>query len=198
MCSFGYDTGRNDLPFRAIALIFLRLNTVITMKPTLALALLGTLVFAGTASAQRAFEWRPGTDEAVRLDPSNYHTGKTYTAGGGIQVGIESQQPVTIFLTGEGEWNQALQYPETMGSLRMLCLREHVVKTRYVCDLPAEPMTLVIRDDRGPSQSAAFAGLGEVLKRDAAVLNTPAGNAVGVGVGLAAVLKAQTSASHHF
>ena len=168
------------------------------MKPTLTFVLLGTLTFAGTASAQKQFEWQPGTDEAVRLDPANYHTGKTYTAGGGIQVDIESQQPVTIFLTGEGEWNQALQYPETMGSLRMLCLREHVVKTRYVCDLPAEPMTLVIRDDRGTSQSAAFAGLGEVLKRDGAVLNTPAGNAVGVGVGLAAVLKAQTSASHHF
>jgi hypothetical protein len=59
-------------------------------------------------------------------------------------------------------------------------------------------MTLVIRDDRGTSQSAAFAGLGEVLKRDGAVLNPPAGNAVGLGVGLAAVLKAQTSASHHF
>jgi len=39
-----------DLPFRAIALLFLRLNTVITMKPTLALALLGILAFAGTAS----------------------------------------------------------------------------------------------------------------------------------------------------
>ena len=168
------------------------------MKPTLTFVLLGTLIFAGTASAQKQFEWQPGTDEAVRLDPANYHTGKTYTAGGGIQVDIESQQPVTIFLTGEGEWNHALQYPETMGSLRMLCLREHVVKTRYVCDLPAEPMTLVIRDDRGSSQSAAFAGLGEVLKRDGAVLNTPAGNVVSMGVGLAAVLKTHTSGSRQF
>jgi hypothetical protein len=168
------------------------------MKPALTFVLLGTLIFTRTASAQKQFEWQPGTDEAVRLDPANYHTGKTYTAGGGIQVDIESQQPVTIFLTGEGEWNHAVQYPETMGSLRMLCLREHIVKTRYVCDLPAEPMTLVIRDNRGSSQTAAFAGLGEVLKRDGTVLNTPAGNAVGVGVGLAAVLKAQTSASRHF
>ena len=168
------------------------------MKPTLVFALLGTLLFAGTASAQKTFEWRPGTDEAVRLDPANYHTGKTYSAGGGIQVDIESQQPVTIFLTGESEWNHALQYPETMGSLRMLCLREHVIKTRYVCELPAEALTLVIRDDRGSSQSVAFAGLGEVLKRDGAVLNTPAGNAVGVGVGLAAVLKAQASSTRHF
>ena len=173
------------------------------MKPTLVFAILGTLAFAGTASAQqRLFEWQPGNDEAVRLDPANYHTGKTYAAGGGIQVDIESQQPVTIFLTGEGEWNRALQYPETMGTLRMLCLREHVVKTRYVCDLPAEPLTLVVRDDRGSPESAAFAGLGEVLKRDSAVLNTPAGNAVGsavgVGLGLAKILKTESSPTRHF
>jgi hypothetical protein len=173
------------------------------MKPTLVFALLGTLAFAGTASAQRQFEWQPGTDEAVRLDPANYHTGKTYTAGGGIQVDIESQQPVTIFLTGEAEWNHAIQYPETMGTLRMLCLREHVVKTRYVCNLPAEPLTLVIRDDRGSRESAAFAGLGEVLKREPAAMNTPVGNAVGsavgVGLGLAKIMKTESSsAPRHF
>src|SRR4030081_1470164 len=59
MCSSGYDTARDDLPFRAIALLFLRLNTVITMKPTLALALLGTLAFGGTASAQKTVEGTP-------------------------------------------------------------------------------------------------------------------------------------------
>jgi hypothetical protein len=110
---------------------------------------------------------------------------------------------VTIFLTGEGEWNHALQYPETMGTLRMLCLREHVVKTRYVCDLPAEALTLVIRDDRGSRESAAFAGLGEVWKRDGALLNTPVGNAVGsavgTGLGLAKIFKADSSPSpRHF
>jgi len=173
------------------------------MKPTLVIVLLGTLALAGTASAQRAFEWQPGNDEAVRLDPANYHTGKTYTAGGGIQVDIESQQPVTIFLTGEGEWNHALQFPETMGTLRMLCLRERVVKTRYVCNLPAEALTLVIRDDRGSHESAAFAGLGEVLKREPAAMSTPAGNAVGsavgVGLGLAKILKTEGSSTpRHF
>jgi hypothetical protein len=173
------------------------------MKPTLVFALLGALLFAGTASAQKTFEWRPGNDEAVRLDPANYHTGKTYSAGGGIQVDIEAQQPVTIFLTGEGEWNRAMQYPEAIGSLRMLCLREHVIKTRYVCDLPAEPLTLVIRDDRGSRESAGFAGLGEVWKRDGALLSTPAGNvvgsAVGTGLGLAKVFKSEGSSSpRHF
>ncbi len=159
-------------------------------------------MFAGTAAAQqKTFEWQPANDEAVRLDPANYHTGRTYRPGpqgGNIHVDIESQQPVTIFVTGEGEWNRALQYPETMATLRMLCLREHVVKTTYLCDLPAEPMTLVVRDDRGSPESAAFAGLGEVLKRDSAALNSAAGNAVGVGVGLAAILKKETSPTRHF
>jgi hypothetical protein len=190
-------------PFGQLRRFFLCLNTVFTMKPTLTFLLLGTLIFVGTASAQKQFEWQPGTDEAVRLDPANYHTGKTYTAGGGIQVDIESQQPVTIFLTGEGEWNHALQYPETMGTLRMLCLREHVVKTRYVCNLPAEAMTLVIRDDRGSPESAGFAGLGEVLKREPGALSTPAGNAVGsavgVGLGLMKIIKTESSSSpRHF
>jgi len=172
------------------------------MKLTPFFSLLVALAFGETASAQqKVFEWQPANDESVRLDPANYHTGRTYRPGpqgGNIHVDIEAQQPVTIFLTGEGEWNQALQYPESMGTLRMLCLREHVVKTTYLCDLPAEPMTLVIRDDRGSSESAAFAGLGEVLKRDGAVLNSPVGNAVGAGIGLAAVLKAQASPARHF
>src|SRR5712692_4720181 len=177
------------------------------MKSTPFFTLLVVLMFAGTAAAQqKTFEWQPANDEAVRLDPANYHTGRTYRPGpqgGNIHVDIESQQPVTIFVTGEGEWNHALQYPETMGTLRMLCLREHVVKTRYVCDLPAEALTLVVRDDRGSPESAAFAGLGEVLKRDSAVLNTPTGNAVGsavgVGVGLAKILKTQSSSTpRHF
>jgi hypothetical protein len=172
------------------------------MKSTPVFTLLVALAFAGTASAQqKVFEWQPANDEAVRLDPANYHTGRTYRPGpqgGSLHVDIEAQQPVTIFLTGEADWNGALQYPETIGSLRKLCLREHVVKTTYLCDLPAEPMTLVVRDDRGSSDSAAFAGLGEVMKRDGAVLNTPAGNAVGVGVGLAAILKKEATPTHHF
>jgi hypothetical protein len=194
---------RATCPFGQLCGALSTANTVITMKSTLAFALLGMLSFAGTASAQKTFEWRPGTDEAVRLDPANYHTGKTYSAGGGIQVDIEAQQPVTIFLTGEGEWNHAQQYPETIATLRMLCLREHVVKTRYVCDLPAEPLTLVIRDDRGSPDSAAFAGLGEVIKRESVVMNTPVGNAVGsavgVGLGLAKIMKTESSsAPRHF
>jgi hypothetical protein len=177
------------------------------MKSTPVFTLLVALAFAGTASAQqKAFEWQPANDESVRLDPANYHTGRTYRPGpqgGSLHVDIEAQQPVTIFMTGEGDWNHALQFPETIGSLRKLCLREQVVKTTYLCDLPAEPMTLVVRDDRGSHESAAFAGLGEVMKRDGAALNTPVGsaigNAVGLGVGLASVLKRESSSSpRHF
>ncbi|HXN53821.1 MAG TPA: hypothetical protein VN943_17965 [Candidatus Acidoferrum sp.] len=172
------------------------------MKLSPFLTLLAALAFAGTASAQqKMFEWQPANDEAVRLDPANYHTARTYRPGpqgGNIHVDIEAQQPVTIFLTGEGEWNQALQYPETIATLRKLCLREHVVKTTYLCDLPAEPMTLVVRDDRGSAESAAFAGLGEVLKRDSAVLNNPRGDAISAGVGLAAILKKEGSPTRRF
>jgi hypothetical protein len=113
-------------------------------------------------------------------------------------VDIEAQQPVTVFMTGQADWNQALQYPETISTIRMLCLREHVVKTTYICDPPAEQMTLVVRDDRGSAESAAFAGLGEVMERDSAALNTPAGNAVGVAVGLAAILKKEASPTRQF
>jgi hypothetical protein len=59
-------------------------------------------------------------------------------------------------------------------------------------------MTLVIRDDRDSAQSAAFAGLGEVLKRDSVVMNTPAGGAVSLGVGLASVFKKQNSSGRNF
>jgi hypothetical protein len=176
------------------------------MKPTLVVAFLGTLALAGTAFAQeKMFEWQPANDESVRLDPANYHTGRTYRPapqGGNLHVDIEAQQPVTIFMTGEAEWNRALQYPETISTLRMLCLREHVVKTTYLCNLPGEPMTLVVRDDRGSTQSAAFAGLGEVLKRESGPLSTPAGaavgSAVGLGLGLAKVFKTDASSNRHF
>ena len=178
------------------------------MKHTPALTFLVVLAFAGTASAQdKRFEWQPANDESVRLDPANYHTGRTYRPapqGGNLHVDIEAQQPVTIFMTGEGEWNHALQYPETIGSMRKLCLREHVIKTTYLCDLPGEPMTLVVRDDRGSGETTAFAGLGEVIKRDGVLLSTPAGaaigNAVGLGAGLASILKKQSSSSapRHF
>jgi hypothetical protein len=203
LCPMMHDIAAADLPFGAIVRARGGLNTVSTMKATALLTTIFTLALAGNASAQeKLFEWQPANDESVRLDPANYHTGRTYhpgANGGGLHVDIDAQQPVTIFMTGEGEWNQALRYPESIGSMRKLCLREHVVKTTYLCDLPGEPMTLVVRDDRGSGESVVFAGLGEVLKRDTSgVMNTPAGTAVSVGVGLASVFKGASSSPRHF
>lgn len=174
------------------------------MKPTLTFALLGTLISAGTAFAQKQFEWQPGTEEDVRLDPANYHTGKNYEAvGGTIHVNIEAQQPVTIFMTGTGEWSRAVQNPELLASIRQVCLREHVVKTTYTCDLPLEPMTLIVRDDRDSPDGKAFAGLGAVLKAEAALANVNpiVDNTVGaVGAGLASILgrNTQNASPRHF
>jgi hypothetical protein len=128
----------------------------------------------------KVYDWQPANDESVRMDPANYHTGRTYRPGpqgGSIHVDIEAQQPVTIGLTAAGDWNAALQRSELIGSLNYLCLREHVVKTTYLCDLPAQPMTLVIRDERNNPDRAVFAGLGAVLDPHDKV-----DHAVGVGI----------------
>ena len=165
------------------------------------------LVCAGANPAlaqQKAFEWQKGNYESVRLDPANYHTGKNYEAvGGTIHVDIEAQQPVTIFMTGQADWSRAVQNPEMLASIRMICLREHVVSATYTCDLPLEPMVLIVRDDRDSPEGKAFAGLGVVLKTEAALANlSPAAdNAVGaVGAGLASILvrNTQNASPRHF
>jgi hypothetical protein len=180
---------------RSIADCFSLSNTFPTMKATLVFAVLLALVCAVLASAQqKIFEWQPANDESVRLDPANLHTGRTYhpaPQGGNIHVDIVSQRPVTIFLTSAEAWNQALQYPDTIAKLRYTCLREHVVKTTYLCDLPPEPMTLVVRDERNSPDSAVFAGLGAVLKPDSKVDRA-------VGVGIATVLTGGGSATRRF
>jgi hypothetical protein len=142
---------------------------------------------------QKAFEWQKGSYESVRLDPANYHTGHNYEGvGGTIHVDIEAQQPVTIFMTGQGDWNRGVQNPMTLASIRMICVREHVVKTTYTCDLPLEPMVLIVRDDRASPEGKAFAGLGVVLKTAEAVLskvNPQVDNVVGaVDAGLASIM----------
>lgn len=163
------------------------------------------LVWASPALAQQqVFEWQKGNYESVRLDPANYHTGKSYEAvGGTIHVDIEAQQPVTIFMTGQGDWSRAVQNPVTLSGIRMICLQEHVVKTTYTCDLPLEPMVLIVRDDRASPDGKAFAGLGVVLKAEAALtaVNPEVDNAVkAVGAGLASLLDHHTesAAPRHF
>ena len=159
-----------------------------------------------TFAQQKVFEWQHGTEESVRLDPANYHGGKSYgPQGGTIHVDIDAQQPVSIFMTGAGDWNRAMQNPEMLGSIRMVCLRQHVIKVTYTCDLPLEPMQLIVRDDRESQSSAAFAGLGAVLKSTESVANVEPqlGRAMGVvdvvGTGIAGMLGRQSNATpRHF
>ncbi len=165
------------------------------MKTTALFAFLLACALAESSyGQQKVFNWLPANDETVRLDPANFHTGRTYHPGpngGNIHVDIKAQQPVTIFLTRAEEWNEALQHPETIVQLPRLCLREHVVETTYLCDLPPEPMTLIIRDDRNSLDPAVFAGLGAVLdphdKTDRAI-----------GVGIATVLTGRGPVTRHF
>jgi hypothetical protein len=151
--------------------------------------LMGALSGASYGQQPRIFNWLPANDESVRLDPGNYHTARTYrpnAPGQNNHVDIRSEKPVTIFMTPEEDWNQALQHPEAIARLRQVCMKEHVVEATYVCEMPVEPMTLVIRDDRYSPDASIFAGLGEVLDPSNQVERA-------VGVGITAVLNAKAS-----
>ena len=150
-----------------------------------------------TAAAQeRVFNWLPANVEDVRLDPANYHTARTYhpsSPGATNHVDVKAQQPVTIFMAPEADWNGVLQNPLNYGQLRRYCVREHVVEETYVCEMPLEPMTLVVLDDRkGGSSQVAFAGVGAVLDQG----TTEAERRIGAGI--AAVLAAKAAAPRHF
>jgi hypothetical protein len=174
--------------------------------PKIVPALVAFVCASPALAQQQAFEWQRGTEESVRLDPANYHGGKSYgPQGGTIHVDIDAQQPVSIFMTGAGEWNRAMENPGMFGSIRMICLREHVTKVTYTCDLPLEPMQLIVRDDRESQSSTEFAGLGAILKSTEAVAaaEPELGKAMGVvnavGAGIAGVLGHQTNATpRHF
>jgi hypothetical protein len=164
------------------------------MQVILAFFVLGAFAGSSYGQQQRVFNWLPANDESVRLDPGNYHTARTYrpnAPGQNNHVDIRAEKPVTIFMTPAEDWNQALQHPEGIGRLRQVCLREHVVEATYVCEMPAEPMTLIIRDDRNNPDAAVFAGLGAVLDPNDKLQHA-------VGVGIAAVLTRQGSATRHF
>jgi len=90
-----------------------------TIPGILGVLLMGALSGATYGQQQRVFNWLPGNDESVRLDPANYHSGLTYHPaenGGNIQVDITAEKPVTIFLTGAEEWKAAVQHPETIAN----------------------------------------------------------------------------------
>jgi hypothetical protein len=160
----------------------------------LAFLVIGTFSGARASAQDRVFNWLPANDETVRLDPGNYHTARTYrpnAPGQNNHVDIKAEKPVTIFMTPAEDWNQAMQHPEAIAGLRQVCLREHVVETTLVCEMPVEPMTLIIRDDRYSPDSNVFAGLGAVLDPNNQVERA-------VGVGIAAVLAAHESSKRQF
>ena len=166
-------------------------------KPFLFAILLICALSGPSFGQQRVFNWLPGNQEDVRLDPANYHAGQTYHAsgdGGNMQVDIKSEQPVTVFLARSEDWNAAVQHPESLNNLQQLCTREHVVETRYTCFVPPVSMTLIIRDERYSPDHAVFAGLGAVLDPSNRVER-----AVGAGItGITAVLAERESAKRQF
>src|SRR6266851_5012938 len=169
----------------------------ITMRNTKIGFVLGALLICAAArpafgqQPERVFNWLPGNQEDVRLDPANYHAGTTYHAsgdGGNMQVDIKSELPVTIFLVRSEEWNAAVQHPEGLNNLQQLCAREHVVETRYSCFVPPVAMTLIIRDERNSPDQVIFAGLG-------AVLDPKNKTERAVGEGITAIFTGQGSAA---
>src|SRR5437899_5648689 len=143
---------------------------------------------------QKVFQWLPANDESVRLDPANYHGGRVYHPGpdgGGMHIDVQSAQPVTIAMARSSEWNQAMQRHEMVPGLSYMCRQEHVVKATYTCQLPGEPMVLVIHDERNSPDRAIFAGMGAVLDPHSKVDRA-------IGVGVATVLTGQGSATRHF
>ena len=165
------------------------------MKTRPILPALFGLALAATAFGQgKQFEWQPANNESVRLDPANYHAGRVYhpgPGGGGMHIDVESALPVTVAMAREGEWSQAMARPELLYNLNFLCRQEHVVKATYTCQLPPEPMVLIIRDERNSPDRAVFAGLGAVLDPNAKLDRF-------VEAGIATVMNARDSAPRKF
>jgi hypothetical protein len=156
----------------------------------LACALVGS-----SAGQDKVFNWVPANTEAVRLDPGEYHAGDVYRPGangGNMHVDIESEKPVTIALAPEGQWNDAAQRPESLGSVSFLCMQEHVVKTTYTCHIPPQAMVLVIRDERNSPDRAVRAGIGAAVRTGDRLLDRA------TAIGLGTVLTGSGSATRKF
>jgi hypothetical protein len=115
---------------------------------------------------QKTYNWVQGNDETVRLDPGYYHTSPPYQPSSGarsLQVDVDAKQPVTLAVVSAQAWNDASQRPDTIGTLSLLCVQEHVVQTTYNCNVPlGTPMLLLVRDERG--DHGGYAGRGEVTR----------------------------------
>jgi len=146
-----------------------------------ALLLLACALAVPSFGQQKTYNWIPGNDETVRLDPGFYHASPPYQPGHGarsMHVDIDAQQPVTLAVVSVREWSDASQRPDSMRSLTLFCVQEHVLQTSYSCDVPlGTPTLLVVRDERG--ERGMYAGRGEITggrdydKRQAPVQPSP-------------------------
>jgi hypothetical protein len=147
------------------------------MKKPLILALIVSALAVASPAQDRVFDWTPANNEAVQMDPADFHTGRVYhpaPGGGNIHVNIQAKQPVTIAMTWADEWNNALRHPELFPNLTFRCMQEHVVSTTYECHLPSDrPMVLTLRDERMPNRRAILTGIGAVLGHGAREFVSP-------------------------
>lgn len=135
-------------------------NTVKT-RGLVSLAVICAMGFGATSARgaqESTFDWVAAKDESVRLDPSDYHAGRIFNSGdaaGNVHVDIEAQEPVTVEMAPAGQWSEAMRHPELLPRVTFRCVREHVTKSTYVCDVPtARPMVLILRDERSSDGSA--------------------------------------------
>jgi hypothetical protein len=141
------------------------MNSKVLQKWGLFLLALGfglSMGAARTTSAQEStFDWQATNDESARLDPADYHTGRVFKPGdqaGNVHVDVEAQVAVTVEMAPAEEWSEAIRHPELLPRVTFRCVREHVTRTTYVCDLaPGRPMTLVLRDERNSERTAVTA-----------------------------------------
>ncbi len=127
------------------------------MKRSFTCALLLCLLAPRPSFAKQkesVFDWVRASDQPVQLLPRGFYEGRAYHPGpngGTIRVDIQAGQPVTVAMVSAADWNAFRQDPRLDRNLDFRCLREHVVSTTYVCNLPGQPMTLIIRDEHKPS-----------------------------------------------
>jgi hypothetical protein len=146
-------------------------SNTLEKRGLLAFALVCGLSFgaARTWGAQEStFDWQAANDESARLDPADYHTGRVFKPGdqaGNVHVDIDAQEPVTVEMASAEEWSEAIRHPELLPRVSFRCIREHVTKTTYVCNVPpGRHMTLVLRDERNGDRTTVTgfgAGLSE-------------------------------------
>jgi hypothetical protein len=115
----------------------------------------------GSCAQESTFDWQTTNDETARLDPADYHTGRAFKFGdqaGNVHVDIEAQEQVTVEMAPSEEWSEAMRHPELLRRVSFRCVREHVTKVTYVCDVAAgRPMTLVLRDERNSERTTVTA-----------------------------------------